>query len=92
MLCYLTTNRASIIHVDTVFHESEIKDIIKVLIKPHNRLSFPKAKEKRKQDTKIVVGILYRSQMLHMLSLLNELTFQKELHNFVTNNEFWTKK
>ena len=62
MLCYLTTNRARII--DTVFHESEIKDIIKVLIKPHNRLSFPKAKEKRKQDTKIVVGILYRSQML----------------------------
>ena len=60
MLCYLTTNRASIIHVDTVFHESEIKDIIKVLIKPHNRLSLPKAKEKRKQDTKIVVYILYR--------------------------------
>ena len=30
MLCYLTTNRAWII--DTVFHESEIKTSIKVLI------------------------------------------------------------
>jgi len=27
-----------------------------------------------------------------MLSTLNELTLQKELQNFVTNNVFWTKK
>jgi len=27
-----------------------------------------------------------------MLSLLNELTLQKKLQNFVTNNVFWTHK
>jgi len=37
--------------IDTVFHEGEIKNNIKVLIKPYNRLSLPKAKEKRKQET-----------------------------------------
>jgi len=26
-----------------------------------------------------------------MLSILNELTLQNELHIFVTNNGFWTK-
>jgi len=44
MLCYLRANRACII--DTVFHESEIKNSTKILIKPHNRHSLPKAKEK----------------------------------------------
>jgi len=27
-----------------------------------------------------------------MLSILNKFTLQKELHNFLTNNVFWTKK
>ena len=52
MLWYLTTNRAW--NIDTVFHESEMKNSIKELIKPHKRLSLSKAKEKRKQETIII--------------------------------------
>jgi len=27
-----------------------------------------------------------------MFSILNELTLEKELHNYMTNNVFWTKR
>jgi len=44
-----------------------------------------------------MIGLYYDTLIIshkfsNMLSILNELTLQKELHNFETNNVFLTKK